>query len=101
MMNKGINISNKDLNNIIEIAKSLGESSLLLKGVGETVENEVKEQKGRFLGMLAATLASGLLEIRNMKSGEVVMRQGEGTFRAGQNILLVSHLLTKAKILSK
>ena len=49
--------------------------------------------------MLAATLASGLL--RNMKSGEVVMRQGEGTFRAGQNILLVSHLLTKAKILSK
>ena len=98
-MNKGINISNKDLNNIIEIAKSLGESSLLLKGVGETVENEVKEQKGRFLGMLAATLASGLL--RNMKSGEVVMRQGEGTFRAGQNILLVSHLLTKAKILSK
>ena len=41
----------------MEITKSLGESGLLMKGVSETVENEVKEEKGRFLGMLAATLA--------------------------------------------
>ena len=67
----------------MEIAKSLGESGLIIKGVSETVENEVKEQKGRFLGMLAATLAFHLL--RNMISGEVVIRQGQGTFRAGQN----------------
>ena len=67
----------------MEIAKSLGESGLIIKGVSETVENEVKEQKGRFLGMLAATLAFRLL--RNMISGEVVIRQGQGTFRAGQN----------------
>ena len=33
--------------------------------------------------MLAATLAFRLL--RNMISGEVVIRQGQGTFRAGQN----------------
>ena len=66
----------------MEITKSLGESGLLIKGVSETVENEVKEEKGRFLGMLAATLAWILL--RNMISGEVVIRQNEGTFRAGQ-----------------
>ena len=66
----------------MEITKSLGESGLLIKGVSETVENEVKEEKGRFLGMLAATLARILL--RNMISGEVVIRQNEGTFRAGQ-----------------
>ena len=67
----------------MEIANSLGESGLLIKGVSRTVENEVKEQKGWFLAMLAATLAWRLL--RNMISGEVVIRRNEGTFRAGQN----------------
>ena len=67
----------------MEIANSLGESGLLIKGVSRTVENEVKEQKGWFLAMLAATLAWRLL--RNMISGEVVIRPNEGTFRAGQN----------------
>ena len=67
----------------MEIANSLGESGLLIKGVSRTVEKEVKEQKGWFLAMLAATLAWRLL--RNMISGEVVIRRNEGTFRAGQN----------------
>ena len=67
----------------MEIANSLGESGLLIKGVSRTVENEVKEQKGWFLAMLAATLAWRLL--RNMISGEVVIRRNEETFRAGQN----------------
>ena len=67
----------------MEIANSLGESGLLIKGVSETVENEVEEQKGWFLAMLAAALAWRLL--RNMISGEVVIRRNEGTFRAGQN----------------
>ena len=67
----------------MEIANSLGESGLLIKGVSRTVENEVKEQKGWFLAMLAATLAWRLL--RNMISGEVVLRRNEETFRAGQN----------------
>ena len=67
----------------MEIANSLGESGLLIKGISRTVENEVKEQKGWFLAMLAATLAWRLL--RNMISGEVVIRRNEETFRAGQN----------------
>ena len=67
----------------MEIANSLGESGLLIKGVSRTVEKEVKEQKGWFLAMLAATLAWRLL--RNMISGEVVIRRNEESFRAGQN----------------
>ena len=42
-------ISNNELEDIIKIVKSLEDSSLLLKGVTETVKNEVKEQKGEFL----------------------------------------------------
>ena len=43
-------ISNKD------IVKSLEDSGLLLKGITESVQNEIKEQKGRFLSMLLGTL---------------------------------------------
>ena len=35
-------ISNDEINDIIKIAKSLEDSGLLLKGVTETVQNEVK-----------------------------------------------------------
>ena len=38
-------ISNKDMDDLIKIVKSLEDSGLLLKGVTETVQNEVKEQK--------------------------------------------------------
>ena len=34
---------------IVKIVKSLRDSGLLLKGVTEAVQDEVKEQKGRFL----------------------------------------------------
>ena len=36
--------------------KSLEDSSLLWKGVSETIQNEAKEQKGGFLSMLLGTL---------------------------------------------
>ena len=39
-------ISNNEMEDIIKIVKSLEDSGLLLKGVTETVQNEVKEQKG-------------------------------------------------------
>ena len=35
----------------MKIVKSLEESSLLMKDVSETIKNEVKEQKGGFLGI--------------------------------------------------
>ena len=42
-------ISNDEIHDIIKIVKSLEDSGLLLKGVTETFQNEVKEQKGGFL----------------------------------------------------
>ena len=44
-------ISNNEMEGIIKIVYSLEDSCLLLKGVTETVQNEVKEQKGGFLSM--------------------------------------------------
>ena len=37
-------ISNEEMNNIMKIVKSLKEFGLLIKGVGETIKNETKEQ---------------------------------------------------------
>ena len=42
-------ISNNEMESIIKIIKSLEDSGLLVEGVTETVQNEVKEQKGDFL----------------------------------------------------
>ena len=51
------------MEDIIKIVKSLEDSGLLLKGVSETVENEAKEQKGRFLSMFLAHLVQVYWEI--------------------------------------
>ena len=59
--NKTLIISNDEINDIIKIIKSLENSCLLLKGVTETVQNEVKEQKGGFLSILLGTLGASLL----------------------------------------
>ena len=40
----------------MKVVKSLEESGLLLKSVSETIKNEAKEKKGRFLCMLLGTL---------------------------------------------
>ena len=45
-------ISNEEIDNTMEIVQSLEESGLLIRGVSETIQNEAKEQKGGFLGML-------------------------------------------------
>ena len=54
-------ISNDEIEDIIKIVKSLEDSGLLLKGVTETIQNEVKEQKGGFISMLLGTLGASLL----------------------------------------
>ena len=51
-----------------------------LKEVTETVQNEVKGQKGRFLSMLLGTLGASLLE--NL-AGKGINRVGEGIVKAG------------------
>ena len=45
----------------MEIVKSLEESGLLIKGLSDTIQNEVKKQKGGFLGMLLGQLGASLL----------------------------------------
>ena len=69
-------ISNNEIENIIKIVKSLENSGLLLKGVTETVQNEVKEQKGGFISMLLGTLGASLLG--NILTGKGIYRTGKG-----------------------
>ena len=45
-------ISNNEMEDILKIVKALEDSGLLLKGVPETIQKEVKEQKGGFISML-------------------------------------------------
>ena len=57
---------------------------MLIKGVSEAVENEVKEQNGGYLGMLAAILGASLLE--NILAGKRVVSSSDGVIRAGEEI---------------
>ena len=41
-------ISNDEMEHILKIVKSLEDSGILLKGVSETIKNEVKDQEGGF-----------------------------------------------------
>ena len=75
-------ISNEEMNDIMKIVKFLEESGLSIKGVSETIQNEAKEQKDGFLGMLLGTLGASLLG--NLLTGKGVMGADEGTIRAGQ-----------------
>ena len=76
--------------NIMKIVKSLEECGLLIKGFSQTIKNEAKEQKGRFLGMLLGSLGANLLlNLLRGKgtttAGESKIREGEGTITAGKN----------------
>ena len=73
-------ISNEEMNDIMKIVKSLEESDLLIKGVSETIKNEAREHKGRFLSMLLRTLNASLLE--TLLTGKSTIRAAEGTIKA-------------------
>ena len=78
-------ISNDEMDDILKIVKSLEDSGVLLKGVSETIQNEVKEQREGLLSMLLGTLGASLLGdiLSKGLSGKDVIRAGEGTIRAG------------------
>ena len=67
---------------IMELVKSLEESGLLIKGVRKTIENEAKEQKGRFLGVLLGTLVASLL--RNSLADKRVIKADYRTIKKEQ-----------------
>ena len=80
--NTTVIISNEDMEDLIKIVKSLEDSGLLLEGVTEWVQNQVKEQKGRFLSMLLGALSASLLG--NLLAGKEIHRADEGVVRAGK-----------------
>ena len=55
----------------MKIDQTIKDSNILLKGVTETIKNEIKEQKGGFLGMLLGTILLG-----NMLEGKGMLRAG-------------------------
>ena len=69
-------ISKDEIEDVTKIVKSLEDCGLLLKGITETVQNEVKEQKGGFLSMLLGTLGASLLG--NLLTGREIYRAGKG-----------------------
>ena len=80
-------ISSDKIGDIFKIVKPLEDSGLLLKGVTDTVQDEVKEQKGGFLSMLLGTLGTSLLG--NLLTGKGINRagKGRGINRAGEVVL--------------
>ena len=70
------------MEDLIKIIKSLEDSGLLLKEVTESVQNEVKEQKGGFLSMLLGILGASLLG--NLLTGKGINRAAEGIVKAGE-----------------
>ena len=88
-------ISNNEIKDIIEIVKSLEDSDLLLKAVSKRIQNESKEQKGRFLSMSLGTLSASLLG--NILPGKGIKRAGEGIVRAGYRNKKVRKTTTKNK----
>ena len=76
-------ISNREMNDIMEIAETLEDSNILLKGVTKTIKNETKEQKEGFLGMLIVTLEASLLGNMSAGKGIVGAGSGKGIVRAG------------------
>ena len=64
------------MEDIIKIVKSVEDSRLLVKGVGETIKNEVKEKKGGFLSLLVGALGASLSG--NILAGKRINRAGEG-----------------------
>ena len=77
-------VSNNEIEDIIKIIKPLENSGLLLKGVTETVQNELRDQKGVFLVcyILVCYFLTGR-EINTAGKGRGINRECEGVFRAG------------------
>ena len=78
-------ISNNEIEDLIKIVKSLEDSGLLLKGVIESVQNEIKGRKGGFISMLLGTLGASLLG--NLLTRKGVNKKGEGIHRAGVGLV--------------
>ena len=103
-------ISNEGKEDIMKIVKSLEYSGWIIKGTSETIENETKEGKGGFTGILLEAVDASLLGNLLTSKGETVASRGwrviraaegsiatswggRGTTTAGQNFELQKHRL--------
>ena len=66
--NTTLKISNDEMMDILKIAKSLGDSKLLLKGISKRIKGQTKEQRVGFLSTFLGTLGASLLG--NMLAGK-------------------------------
>ena len=82
-------MSNDEMEDFVEKVRSLEDSGSLVKGVSETVRNEVKK-KGEFLDMLLGTLGARLLG---------TMLPCKGFIQAGYRLIL--ELILKYKSITK
>ena len=97
-------IEQEHMNDIMQIIEALENSGILLEEVTKTIENETKEQRGGFLGMLLGTLGASLLG--NLltggkgivRAGDRIVRAGEGSKKNNLNLLLPFHPLTNIEI---
>ena len=85
-------ISNEETNDFIKIVKSFKGFGILTKGVIETIKNEAKEEKARFLSILLHTVEASftenlLINKRLMRAveGAISMSEGQGTIRPAQD----------------
>ena len=76
------------MEDIIKKVTSFQDSDLLLRGVSETIQNDVKGKKGGFLSMLLGTLGARLLG--NMLAGKGERRAGTELIRASYGFKISS-----------
>ena len=55
-------ISNEDVDDIIKIVNSLGNSGILIDRITKAVEHQIKKQEGGFLGALLAPLTASVVQ---------------------------------------
>ena len=86
---------NEEINDIIKIVKALEDSDILLKGVTETLKNDVKRGGALpILPMILSTLGSSLTG--NLSTGKGLFRSdGKRLYRAGAGIKKTAIILPK------
>ena len=78
-------VSNEDMNDFMNIIKSLEDSAVLIDGVTETVKHEIKNQEGGFPGALLVSLAFSIVE--PVVSSVVKSISGRGVRGAGRGYI--------------
>ena len=76
-------IEQEDMKDIMKIIEALENSGILLKGISKTIENETKEQRRGFFGMLLGALGASLLG-NLLTGGKAMMRAGDSIVRASE-----------------